>query len=203
MRFPMFFHPETPCNPRRTTSAVRKIQRRKIIKNQKVQKLIQIEDWSKTSLNTNPHGDKSTTARFVVPFIPSYTKNSKTEHTPKFKMHTQHKKPISKHLNWKISWGVNPHKIFKFYWYFNVFYWVCILNFGLCSVFEFLAYEGMNGTTNLAVVDLSPYGFVFKELALQSLILNAFLSFLFFIYFVKNHFAHSRNHFARLDFMGG
>ena len=49
---------------------------------------------------------------------------------------------------------------------------MCILNFGVCSVFEFLAYEGMNGTTNLAVVDLSPYGFVFKELALQSLILD-------------------------------
>ena len=56
---------------------------------------------------------------------------------------------------------------------------MCILNFGVYSVFEFLAYEGMNGTTNLAVVDSSPYGFVFKELALQSLILNAFLSFLF------------------------
>ena len=65
---------------------------------------------------------------------------------------------------------------------------VCILNFGVCSVFEFLAYEGMNGTTNLAVVDLSPYGFVFKELALQSLILDEFLSFLFF---------------AHPDFMGG
>ena len=57
---------------------------------------------------------------------------------------------------------------------------MCILNFGMCSVFEFLAYEGMKGTTNPAVVDLSPYGFVFKELALQALILNKFLSFLFF-----------------------
>ena len=55
-----------------------------------------------------------------------------------------------------------------------------ILSFGVRSVFEFSAYERMNGTTNLAVVDLSPCGFVFKELALQSLILNAFLSFLFF-----------------------
>ena len=54
---------------------------------------------------------------------------------------------------------------------------MCILKFGVCSVFEFLAYEGMNGTTNPAVVDLSPYGFVFKELALHSLILNEFLSF--------------------------
>ena len=58
-------------------------------------------------------------------------------------------------------------------------YCVCILSFGMCSVFEFLACEEMNGTTNLAVVDLSPYGFVFKELALQTLILNEFLSFLF------------------------
>ena len=55
---------------------------------------------------------------------------------------------------------------------YKLLYWVCILNFGLCSVFEFLVYEGMNATTNLAVVDLSPYGFVFKELALQSVILN-------------------------------
>ena len=62
--------------------------------------------------------------------------------------------------------------------------------FGVCSVFEFLAYEGMNATTNLAVVDLSPYRFVFKELALQTLILNEFSSFLFFGYFVTNHFAH-------------
>ena len=66
---------------------------------------------------------------------------------------------------------------------------VCILNFGVYSVFEFLAYEGMNGSTNLAVVDLSPYGLVFKELALQSLILNYFLSFLFFGCFVLSvHF---------------
>ena len=67
---------------------------------------------------------------------------------------------------------------------------MCILNSGLCSVFKFLACEEMNGTTNLAVVDLSPYGFVFKELALQSLILNEFLSFLFFGCFVTNHFVH-------------
>ena len=61
---------------------------------------------------------------------------------------------------------------------------MCIFNFGVCSVFEFLACEGMNGmnvTTNLAVVDLSPYGFVFKELALQILLLNWFLSFVFLI----------------------
>ena len=56
---------------------------------------------------------------------------------------------------------------------------MCILNFGACSDFEFLAYEGKNGTTNGAVVDLSPYGFVIKELALQTLILNEFLSFFF------------------------
>ena len=67
---------------------------------------------------------------------------------------------------------------------------MCILSFGVCSVFDFLAYEGMKGTTNPAVVDLSPYGFVFKELALQTLILSEFLSFLFFGYFVTNHFAH-------------
>ena len=63
---------------------------------------------------------------------------------------------------------------------YRFLYWVCILNFGVWSVFEFLAYEGMSGTTNPAVVDLSPYGFVFWELALQSLILDEFLSFLFF-----------------------
>ena len=66
----------------------------------------------------------------------------------------------------------------------------------MCSVFEFLACEEMNDTTNLVVVDFSPYGFVFKELALQTLIFNEFLSFLFFDYSV-------RNHFAQLDFMGG
>ena len=53
---------------------------------------------------------------------------------------------------------------------------MCILNFGACSIFDFLAYEGMKGATNLAVVDLSPYGFVFKELALQSLMLDEFLN---------------------------
>ena len=76
----------------------------------------------------------------------------------------------------------------------------------MCSVFEFLACEEMNGTTSLAVVDLSPYGFVFKELALQTLILNEFLSFLFFCFLGANHFAQSRNHFAqfrRTVFNGG
>ena len=68
--------------------------------------------------------------------------------------------------------GAPPIKSVDFICYLQVLYRVCILSFGVCSVFEFLAYEGMNGTTNLAVVDLSPYGFVFKELALQSLILN-------------------------------
>ena len=76
------------------------------------------------------------------------------------------------------------------------------MNFGVCSVFEFLAYEGMNGTTNLAVVDLSPYGFVFKELALQSLISNEFLSSLFCINFVTNRFAHPSHRFAQLGFYG-
>ena len=80
---------------------------------------------------------------------------------------------------------------------------MCILSLGVCSGFEFLAYEGMNGTTNLGVVDLSPYGFVFKELALQSLILNEFLSFLFFVYFVTNHFAHTNHRFAHISFYGG
>ena len=77
------------------------------------------------------------------------------------------------------------------------------MNFGVCSVFEFLACEEMKGTTNLAVVDLSPYGFVFKELALQSLILDEFLSFLFFVTFGTTHFAYSINHFGQADFMGG
>ena len=60
-------------------------------KNKKLKNSFKIKDWSASSLNTNPYGDKSTTARFVVPFISSYAKNSKTEHTPKFKMHTQYK----------------------------------------------------------------------------------------------------------------
>ena len=76
-------------------------------------------------------------------------------------------------LHTQILRGVHPMKSFNFIdLIYRFLYWVCILNFGVCSVFEFLAYEGMNGTTNLAVVDLSPYGFVFKELALQSLILD-------------------------------
>ena len=60
-------------------------------------------------------------------------------------------------------------KCLNFNDYFRFLYWVSILHFGVCSVFEFLAYEEMKGTTNLAVVDLSPYGFVFKELAHQTL----------------------------------
>ena len=86
---------------------------------------------------------------------------------------------------------------------------MCILNFGLYSVFEFSAYEGKNGTTNLGVVDLSPYGFVFKELALQILILNKFLSFLCFgssvtiVSHTPQSFCTLQNHFAQLDFMGG
>ena len=64
-------------------------------------------------------------------------------------------------------------KSLNFIYYLRVFLLGVHFEFwGVCSVFEFLAYEGMNGTTNLAVVDLSPYGFVFKDLALQSLILN-------------------------------
>ena len=63
-------------------------------------------------------------------------------------------------LHTQILRGVYPPKILN---------WVCILNLGVCSVFEFLAYEGMSGPTNLAVVDSSPYGFVFKELAFQTL----------------------------------
>ena len=80
---------------------------------------------------------------------------------------------------------------------------MCNSSFGVCSVFEFSACGGMNGTTNLAVVDLSPYGFVFKELALQSLISNKFLSFLFFRIFVTNRFAHPSHRFAQLGFYGG
>ena len=80
---------------------------------------------------------------------------------------------------------------------------MCILKFGVCSVFEFLAYEGMKATKNLGAVNLSPYGFVFKEFLLQTLILNEFLSLSFFVNCVTIHFAHSRNHFAQLDFMGG
>ena len=55
---------------------------------------------------------------------------------------------------------------------YRFLYWVSIFNYGVCSVFEVLAYEGTNGTTNPAVVDLSPYGFVCKVVLLQTLILN-------------------------------
>ena len=64
----------------------------KLEKNKKLKNSIEIKDPNQTSLNTNPHGDKWTTARFVVPFISLHAKNSKTEHIPKFKMHTQYKK---------------------------------------------------------------------------------------------------------------
>ena len=84
-----------------------------------------------------------------------------------------------------------------------IFYSVCLLNFGVCSVFEFLVCEGMNDTTNLAVVDLSPYGFVFKELALQTLILNEFLSFLFFCKLCYNSFCTLQKSFCTTGFYGG
>ena len=84
-------------------------------------------------------------------------------------------------LHTQILRDVHPMKSFNIIvLIYKILYWLCILNFGVCSVFEFWAYEGMHGTTNLAVVDLSPYGFVFKELVLQTLILNEFLCFLFF-----------------------
>ena len=60
----------------------------------------------------------------------------------------------------------------------------------MCSVFEFLACEEMNGTTNLAVVDLSPCGFVFKEFWLQASILIEFLSCLFFLYISLQNVLH-------------
>ena len=68
----------------------------------------------------------------------------------------------------------------------------------------------MNGTTNLAVVDLSPCGFVFKEFSLESLILNEFLNFWIFDDFTpldlthcRNHNTHYRNHYTHSDFKGG
>ena len=72
-------------------------------------------------------------------------------------------------------------KSFNFIIYLRFFYWVRILNFGVCSVFGFLAYEGMKGTTNLAVVDLSPYGSVFKEMSLQTSISIKRLLLVFFL----------------------
>ena len=39
----------------------------------------------------------------------------------------------------------------------------------------------MKGAINLAIVDLSPYGVVFKEFSLQSFILDKFLNTLFVI----------------------
>ena len=40
----------------------------------------------------------------------------------------------------------------------------------------FSHFEGMQGTKNQLLVDLSQYGFVFKEFLLQSLILDEFLN---------------------------
>ena len=61
----------------------------------------------------------------------------------------------------------------------------------------------MKVATNMAVVDLSPHGFVFKELLFQSLILNEFVCFACLcVYIVTRYFAHARNRFARLEFMG-
>ena len=59
--------------------------------NQTRKNFINIKDLRKHCLNTNPHGDKSTTARFVVPLIPSHAENSKTAHNPKIKIRTQYK----------------------------------------------------------------------------------------------------------------
>ena len=42
---------------------------------QKLKNYVNRKVWSKNSLNTNPYGDKSTTARFVVSLIPSYAKS--------------------------------------------------------------------------------------------------------------------------------
>ena len=72
----------------------------------------------------------------------------------------------------------------------------------MCSVFEFLACEEMDGTTNLAVGVLSPCEFVFKEFWLQASILIVFLSFLFFVYFVTKRSAHSSHRFAQPGFYG-
>ena len=79
--------------------------------------------------------------------------------------------------------GAPPIKSVDFIDYLQVLYRVCILSFGVCSVFEFLACEGMNGTTNLAVVDLSPCGFGFKEFWLQASILIVFFEFFIFCIF--------------------
>ena len=83
---------------------------------------------------------------------------------------------------------------------------VCILSFEVCSVLKFFVSEGLTGTTDLTVVDLSPYGLEFKELLLQSLTLNGFLSFLFFVFFVTNHLHTPQlfhNHNAQTLSMGG
>ena len=50
----------------------------------------------------------------------------------------------------------------------------------MCSLYDFVACDEMKGTINLAVVDLSPCGFVFKEVWLRSLISIEFLSLSFF-----------------------
>ena len=72
-------------------SAVRKIQGGKMIQNKKFENWFKIKDRRENSLKTNPHGDKSSTARFVVPVILSHAENSKTEHTQKNKIRTQYK----------------------------------------------------------------------------------------------------------------
>ena len=69
-----------------------------LTKNKKLKNSFKIKDWSASSLNTNPYGDKSTTARFVVPFIPSHAENSKTEQTHNSK-YARNIKPVKNPWN--------------------------------------------------------------------------------------------------------
>ena len=98
--------------------------------------------------------------------------------------------------------GVPPMKSLNSIGIWTFWDWVCILKFGFCSVFKSLACEEMKGTTNLAVVDLSPYGFVFKEFSLQALILNEFLGFVFFCNLCYNSFCRLQKSFCTTGFHG-
>lgn len=63
----------------------------------------------------------------------------------------------------------------------------------------------MNGTTSLALVDLSPYGFASKEFVIYTLLLCIFWVvelFLVLGYFDKHNFAHSQKSFRATGFPG-
>ena len=83
-------------------------------KNKKLKNSCKIKVWSASSLNTNPYGDKSTTARFVGPFIPPHAENLKNWTHPKIQnAHSIQniQKPMNNQWIWMFLWGGTPLKI--------------------------------------------------------------------------------------------